>query len=104
MHISDLTDYFSDLSVDASTVVSQGKESAEQCTTAIIKSQLEAYILDKASLLELDISAEVLLDDSQPPSPKNVKIVGKASPYAKQRMLQIISDELGIPKENISWT
>lgn len=104
MQISDLSNYFSDLSLDALHAVDAGKESALKETGAIIKSQLEAYILDKASSMDLDISVHVELEHSQPPLPHSVQIKGNASPYTKKRMIQIITDELGIPKENLQWT
>lgn len=102
--LDNLTSYFSDLELSASVAASDGKESAIQATASIIKSQVEAYILDKASLLDMDITVEVTVEGSSPPSPTYIKIKGAFSPYGKQRLEQIISDELGIPKENQSWT
>lgn len=104
MRLTDLSSYFSDLKVDASVAVEEGKEASAQYAASIIKSELEAYILDKASSLGLDICVDVIMDESQPQLPHSVKIGGSVSPYAKQRLAQIISDELGIPKENLLWT
>ncbi len=100
MHRIDLTSYFTDLKTDASLSVSEGKEAAEQAGTTLIKQQLEAYILDKATSLDMDISVEVIMDNMVPTC---VKISGVVSPYGKQRLTQIISDELGISKENQLW-
>lgn len=103
IQIPGLSSYFSDLRLDASRAVDEGKESALQASATLIKQQVEAYILDKALSLDMDISIEVVMDNADTQSPTGVRIKGTVSPYAKQRLTQIISDELGIPKENQVW-
>lgn len=103
MQMLDLSSYFSDLKTNASAAVEEGKDAAVHTGTTLIKQQLEAYILDKAASLDMDISIEVIIDHASTQAPLSVKISGTASPYAKQRLIQIISDELGISKENQLW-
>jgi hypothetical protein len=103
MHTPDLSTFISDLKVDASETVSDGKDVAAQAGAAIIKQEIEAYILDKASTLDMDITVNVIMDYGGIQIPTGVKLSGTASPYAKQRIMQIISDELGISKENQLW-
>ena len=104
LHFDDLSSYFSDLESEASSIVSEGKEIAAHATGSIIKSQVEAYILDKAASLNLNIDVEVVLSETEPVYPAFIQFNGSVSPYGKQCMEQIVSDELGIPKENQKWT
>jgi hypothetical protein len=104
LRLDSLTTYFSDLKLEASMAVTDGKEYSSQATAAIIKNQVEAYILDKASSMDMEITVDVIVEGTSPPSPGYVKICGSVSPYKKQRLEQIIVDELGIPKENLTWT
>ncbi len=103
LRLDGVISYFSDLELKASVTASDGNASALQSTASIIKEQTEAYILDKASSVGTDISVEVIVEGTTPPAPCYVKISGTVAPYHKQRLSQIISDELGIPKENQWW-
>lgn len=69
----------------------------------IIKSQSEAYILDKARSLQAELTVAVSLSDDAPPVPAAVQLSGSISPYAKRRLEAILQDELGISKENQIW-
>lgn len=103
LQIGDLSSYLDNLELDAADVIAKGEYMAADAAGTIIKDQLEAYILDKASAIGIQVKAEVVLTDTDPPVPCSVTISGAASPYAKQRLQQMIADELGIPKENQSW-
>lgn len=103
LQIGDLSTYFENLQHDASAVADEALRNTKEEEAAIIKKEIEAYILDKAVLLDLDVSANISLTDSDPPEPYAVTITGIASPYAKQRLQHIISSDLGIPKEQQSW-
>ena len=103
LQLQDLSSYFSDLELDAEDIVSEGEDMAVSATASIIKEQVTAYILDKASSLGLNLEVEVTMTESSPPVPSAVALKGTASPYAKQHLQQIITDELGIPEENQSW-
>lgn len=104
LQIGDLSNYLSKLETDASDIVANGEAIAIDDTAAIIKDSLEAYILDKASSLALVIEVDVNLTLTNPPQIDSVEITGAASPYARQRLQQILSEELGIPRECQSWT
>ena len=97
----DLTTYWE---ASASDAAAQGEKMAQEATAAIIKQQTEAYILDKAASLELDIDVEVRLGSDNPLIPEKVIIRGSASPYGKGRLCQWIAEDLGIPEENQIWT
>ena len=96
-------DYWDNLSVDAQEYVSDGTAMAENQRIAIIKSQSEAYILDKANRMGLQITLEVELDENNGNVPCGVVISGAVSPYAREQLCAYMEDTLGIAKENQIW-
>ena len=88
---------------EAQSVSEQGQFLARDSMEDIIKSQSEAYILDKARELGADLTVEITLSDANPPAPNSVRLTGKISPYGKSRLQAIILEDLGIPKENQIW-
>lgn len=102
--IHDLRDYIATINTDAQAVVSQGEIIASEELAASIKAQVEAYILDKAASLGVDLEVEVILSDSAPPLPAKAILTGAVSPYAKTHLIAFLEKELGIPKEAQQWT
>lgn len=98
-----ITGYLDGISVDAKGYSTEGNTDAQTEINKIIKTRTEAYILDKAASMGLEISVEVELDDSNDSVPCGVTISGAVSPYAKQVMGAYIADNLGISKENQIW-
>lgn len=98
-----LSDYYSEYSIQAFDLITQGEAAAQDEITAIIKRQVEAYILDKASLLGMEIEVEVTMSETQPPTPESVTVIGAVAPYGKQRLEYILCNDLGIAKENQFW-
>ena len=94
--------YFNDISLTAEHYAAQGEDSAKESMLRIIKDNSEAYILDKANGLGLEIAVEVEVgaDDM---IPNGVTISGTVSPYAREVMGTYMEDTLGIPKENQKW-
>ncbi len=80
-----------------------GKQLSRDAMAEIIKSQTEAYILDKAAQLDIQITAEVALDDAEIPAPASVVIKGTVAPYSKARLQQIIAQDLKIAVEDQHW-
>ena len=97
-----ITDYFDDLSWEAETYSQDGKNTAQTTMRTIIKSQTEAYILDKAKSMGLDVAVEVELDDNNS-VPCRVTINGEVSPYVKRVLEAYLEETLGIAKENQRW-
>ncbi|HIT33040.1 MAG TPA: hypothetical protein IAC31_00200 [Candidatus Faecousia intestinigallinarum] len=102
--LADWTDFTGDIAADASGAVQRGETAAREAMAESIKSQTEAYILDKAAALEAVVRVEVTLMEGDPPLPGSVEIKGNISPYAKARLSQVLEEELGIPKEEQRWT
>ena len=103
LRFEDISSYFADIQTDADQIIGEGEEIAADATVAIIKKQVEAYILDKAHSLDIDIEVEVAFAELRPLVPDAVTIKGAVSPYAKLQLQQMIADDLGIPKENQMW-
>ena len=89
-------------SLQAQEAVQAGETLLLSQTHAIIKSRVEAYILDKAGSMGVKLTAEVSLDESG--LPVSVRLSGAVSPGAKQRLQSIIATDLGIPKEAQTWS
>lgn len=89
---------------DAAFYTNQGEQMALEAVQQSIKEQTEAYILDKAGTLGLSVQAEVTLSQSDPPVPVSADLKGEVSPYGKSRLEAILESELGIAKENLTWS
>lgn len=101
---SGLLRYFSSITADADAVIAWGEDLAQKETAQIIKTRAEAYILDKASSLEADITVTVTLSTAEPYEPVSAELSGSISPYGKAQLSKYMEDELDIPKEAQVWT
>lgn len=88
---------------DAESVVQQGQSLGEETYRQVIKERLEAYILDEAQALGLDLTVAITLADDGTPIPVAAELTGSASPYLKQRLSLLLANELGIEKEDQIW-
>lgn len=104
IQVGDWSDWLNQLSLDAGYAVSDGEKIASDAMAAIIKSEAEAYILDKAASMELSLEVSVTVNNEQLPTPESVLIRGPVSPHEKNTLAQIIAQDLGIAKENQQWT
>lgn len=104
LSIPDLNSYISSINTDAQAAVADGKNMASAELSAIIKAQTQAYILDKAASLGVDMEVEVILSDGAPPLPVGVILTGAVSPYAKAHLSTYLEETLGIPREAQQWT
>lgn len=103
VELKDFQDFYSGITDDARKVVQQGEIMTQQSTEAIIKDQLEAYILDKASSLNLDVDINLTFENATVPKPERITISGDASPYNKKVFQAFLEKEIGIPEEMQSW-
>lgn len=102
--IPDISEFFASFEIDASQYVSQGADSVNTQVILLIKEQTQAYILDEATKLGADIIADVEIGDESLPRPIAVTIKGTISPFARQKLSQVITNDLGILKENQTWS
>ena len=87
---------------DAHIAVEEGKTLASDMMLQGITEELKAYILSKAEEMDLALSVEISLD------PRGIPIAvilhGSAKPHQKEHIAHILQSDLGIPKENQTWT
>lgn len=99
-----LADVIADHQAAGLSAAAQGEEMTRQALSQSIKSSTEAYILDKAAALGVELTVEVELNDEDVPSPCGVRLTGQMSPYAKRKLSGILTEDLGIEKEQQTWT
>lgn len=87
----------------AQEAVELGCNMSSEVLKQSIKEQTQAYILDKAKVLDADLQVEVELTEDDIPALKTVSMTGKISPYAKEQLSAIIEKELGIDMEHQKW-
>ena len=94
---------FSQYLKDSDISVQDGIDSARQASSEYIKSKSETYILNKAEEMGAHVSVDVVLSDSELPVPAQITLCGAVSPYAKQRLVDCIQNELGIAEDEQTW-
>ncbi len=89
---------------DGESIAAMGQRYSEKLLVARIKQEAEEYIFDKAAAFGLCIHADVEVSQSDIPVPVSVRLSGAADVTDRERLMQIIFEELGISKENQLWT
>lgn len=75
-----------------------------ELTARIISERVEAYILDKAAELGLDITVQLQINaQAGTPYPEAVTIYGAANTAQRQRLQRYIEQNLGIAPERQEW-
>ena len=93
-----------DIHTNGDQIVADGEKMAMDTLRESITSQLEAYILDEARSLGCQLEVEVILSTDDLPVPKRVVLSGSVSPYAKQVISQLLTEDLEIAQEEQIWT
>lgn len=101
--LMDFSGFSSIYASGAEAMVADGKNQARQALQESIKQRCEAYILDKAQSLNVELDVEVTVSDDDIPVPESVRLVGPVSPDAKTRLTRILTEDLGISKEEQTW-
>ena len=97
-----ISDHLDSISTDAQAYVEEGKLVTQTHTSALIKEHTEAYILDKAINMGLDVAVEVELNETDS-IPCGITISGDVAPYEKGVLCEFIEDTLGIAREHQTW-
>lgn len=100
--IADIAAFAEDFYAAGEAAAASGEWIASEERAAIIKEEIQAYILDKAEACGAALTVEVSLDDDSLPAA--VRLAGNISPYAKTQLQNTIEADLGISKENQLWT
>ena len=80
-----------------------GEEVARDAMALYIKREAEAYILDKAGSLGIDVQADVTVSSEDIPLPERVTICGNIPDPTRLDLERIIQENLGIAKEDQHW-
>lgn len=91
----------SGLQTEAEAASAFGEEHLDHSLKESIKQATQAYILDKAGKLGLELTVSVHLDEEN--IPDEVILEGACSPYGKRELQSMIVSDLGIPKERQIW-
>ncbi len=89
------------LETAAADAVRQGSREAQAQKEAIIKTRLEAYIVEKAAQAGASVTADITLGGDG--LPQAVTVTGALSPAAKERLKRMLTQELGIPEVRQQW-
>lgn len=103
VELTRLSDITGTLSADGREAASVGVELSRNMLAESITARTEAYILDKAAALGVTLTAEIRLTDEEIPRPREVVLTGQVSPNAKAALSSILTEELGIERENQLW-
>lgn len=103
LRLPDLEQYLYVYQADAADAVLLGQAMTMESTAQFIKEQTATYILDKAKTLGVSLDVSVTLSEEVPQAPCAVTLTGMVSPYAKQRLTEMIEQELQIKKEDQHW-
>lgn len=85
----------------ADVCIGEGQRLAAKEEKRIIAGACEAYILDKAKELGAEIQIEISLNPEG--LPVCAVLGGEADPETQRTLQRILSEDLGIPKENQAW-
>lgn len=101
--IGSVDDFWEELDGEGALAAQNGIQYAEEAAADIIKSRVEAYILDKSASLGATLRVEVMIENGTVPQITGVRLAGQVSPYARTRLTGILRDELGIAEEQQIW-
>lgn len=103
LRLGELADRKDQILSEGDRLTLSGQNAAREAMAESIIASTRAYILDKAETLGVELTVEVMLDDSQIPVPAGVRIRGNISPYNREKLSSIIERDLGIPTEAQIW-
>ena len=86
---------------DAAEVVAYGTNLASDMQREYIKSEVEAYVLDKARSHSCDVQVQLTVGEDL--IPESITVTGYLTEDARQDLERCMEEELGIPKECQQW-
>lgn len=103
LRMPDLNQYLDAFHADAAEAVFLGQTMSQETADRLIKEQTAAYILDKAKDMGATLEVTVAISEESPRVPCSVTIRGMVSPYLRQKLTEVIEQELGIHREDQHW-
>lgn len=102
LEFGELPEIAEGFSQEGEQIAREGAARADEAVAAVIKSQTEAYILDKADELGLEVEVSVLVEEDSR-LPVAVIITGNAESNQKQVLNDCIRENLGIEGSAVEW-
>ena len=102
VRLEDLLEPITDIRQDALAVSAMGQNLYQESLSQVITDQTEAYILDKAQSLGLELTVTVQPDESG--KPYRATLRGRTEKKDREALSGILETELGIPKERQLWS
>lgn len=99
--IPDFETWFGDYRYEGEQAAKAGEQLAYEKTCELIKTRVEAYILDKAASCGISAAVDVQLDGAG--FPVSATVYGPCSPEDREKLSQIMEAELGIGREVQYW-
>ena len=87
--------------VSGHAYIAEGEKTALEAQERIITESCEAYIENRAKALGADVQVNVRLNRDQIPDLAEIR--GNPGPEIQMQLQEILSEDLGIPKENQTW-
>lgn len=103
LRLGELSELKDQIATDGERITISGQNAAREAMAESIITNTRTYILDKAETFGVELTVEVMLDDSPIPVPNGVRIRGSISPYNREKLSSIIERDLGIPTEAQIW-
>ena len=101
--VGSISEYITMINTDADSIIVQSQQDQHLQKVELIKERTEAYILEKAETLGLEVSVEIDFANADSIIPSEAHIFGAVSPYAKKQLTAVIANDLGIPEEHQIW-
>lgn len=102
LKLPDLDSVMQDYLPEGQAASDLGEDMARAERQELIKLGLEAYILDKAEAAGCQVLPTVTLDGEG--NPVSVILTGEVTTSQRQQLEEVITKDLGIPKEDQQWT
>ena len=104
LDVTALSRALSRLSIEADAAQSGVEVRSRAIIAELIKQKTEAYILDKAAGLGLNLTADVTVDDTGAyPYPAAVAVTGSVDAASRRALSADIEQNLAIPEEKQEW-
>ena len=104
IRMDDFLSWTDSIQTDGAFAVADGVQLADESYRQGIKQRIEAYVVDEAKAYDCQLTVDVILSEEALAVPLQIRLSGEASPYARQALTNLLSERLGIEREDLIWT
>ena len=83
--------------------IQRGEDMSRKAIADIISSEVASYVVEKAASFGAEVHVEVTVSDEEIPAPVGIDIIGRLSPYIRSQLEEIISEDIGLTREDMRW-